>query len=485
MKFTTPIPFAEALEKLRERKITPTALGTEELALIPVELRERAFFSAKVESARVLQSMKDYGDDFLAANRMDNGGLKATGRAEFVADMRELAIREGLGKVDPETGRINPLIAESDLTDIRSISRLELIFDTMTEAAQEYGYFIQGQDPAILDVFPAQRFIRIRPVSAPRSYHAANEGTVKRKDDTAFWLSMNRDFGVPWGPWGFNSGMGVEDVDRDEAIALGVMKESATVKPVKRKFNEGLEASTRGLDGDILAALARSTGGTSANGALTPRDTPAPRVPLKFNDEAQAVEFFKNTLGIANVEFSAGSQARIWGAKISSKKARLAHLETVADEMDRLVAKYPGLKGKLDTFLCTKSARGRAHLNGPKSHMTLKTVEWPDSTWERIERHFQNTGRNHTTERKGSQVRDNFRHELGHTLSTPKAIADFDDLLRKEGWNLDWFKQNVSEYAGTKKAEAIADSFGFYTRENYQAGTLPASLESYLENLTR
>lgn len=275
MKFTAPIPFAEALEKLRERKITPTALGTAELALIPVELRERSFFSAKVESARVLQAMKDYGDDFLAANRMENGGFKATGRAEFVADMRELAIREGLGKVDPKTGRINPLIADSDLTDIRSISRLELIFDTMTESAQEYGYFVQGQDPAILDVFPAQRFIRIRPVSAPRSYHAANEGAVKRKDDAAFWLSMNRDFGVPWGPWGFNSGMGVEDVDREEAIALGVMKESDTVKPIApQPLNKDLSAGVLGMSGKILAALARSTGGTLIGGRLNfPNDT--------------------------------------------------------------------------------------------------------------------------------------------------------------------------------------------------------------------
>lgn len=269
MNFTDPIVFKEALDKLLSRKIMPSALGTAELRMLPVELRERAFFSAKVESARVLQAMADYMEDYLAASRMENGGLVAQGRAEFVANMRELAIREGLGVIDPETGEINPEIRESDLKDIRSWSRLELIFDTQVEAANEYGYFAQGQDAAILDVFPAQRFLRVRPVQAPRSYHAANEGAVRRKDDKAFWLDMNRDFGVQWGPWGFNSGMGVEDVDREEAIAMGVMKEEDVVKPAKLPtFNEGLSAGVRDLAGGMLAALARSTGGKPAGGRM-------------------------------------------------------------------------------------------------------------------------------------------------------------------------------------------------------------------------
>lgn len=270
MTFTGPILFAEALEKLRERAIMPTSLGTADLADLDVELRERAFFSARVESARVLQSMKDYTDDFLVGSRMEGGGLVAHSRAQFVADMREIAIREGLGKIDPETGRISETIRESDLTDIRSLSRLQLIFDTVTESAQEYGYFEQGQDPAILDVFPAQRMIRIRPVKTPRPYHEAALGVIRRKDDTRYWVSLNRDFNVPWGPWGFNSGVGVEDVDRDEAIAAGVMRERDTVQPLATQpFNSDLSAGVQSLSGPILAALRRATGGSVAEGRLS------------------------------------------------------------------------------------------------------------------------------------------------------------------------------------------------------------------------
>ena len=272
MEITTPIPFDEAIEKLRERGVMPTALDTDGLRDLALEVRERAFFSARVESARLLSEMKEYMLEYLEGTRMENGGMKAQGRAEFVAMMRELAIKEGLGKVDAETGRIDTNIRENDLTDIRSLARLHLIFDTQTEAAHEFGFWKQGNDPDILDIFPAQRFIRVRPVAAPRAYHAANEGAVKRKDDLAFWLSMNRDFGVPWGPWGFNSGMGVEDVDREEAEALGVIGKKDRVKMPDQVFNTGVQASTRGMDAEIAAALARATGGTVAEGGVRMKD---------------------------------------------------------------------------------------------------------------------------------------------------------------------------------------------------------------------
>lgn len=271
MDFAEPIRFEEAIAKLRERGVMPTTLDTAGLRALALAIRERSFFSARVESAGLLQKMRDYLMDFLEENRMENGGLRAQGRAEFVADMREFAIREGLGRVDPETGKIDPKIRESDLRDIRSRARLELIFDTQTEAAHEFGWWKQGNDPDILDVWPAQRFIRVRPVAAPRAHHKANEGAVKRKDDLKFWLDMNRDFGVPWGPWGFNSGMGVEDVDREEAEALGVIKKDEAVEMPEEKFNKGMEASARELDGDMGAALARATGGSVARGVARPR----------------------------------------------------------------------------------------------------------------------------------------------------------------------------------------------------------------------
>lgn len=273
MQFTTPLPFSEAIQKLLERGVLPSSFDTHLWSLVATEIREKSFFSSQVESAALLDRMKSYIDDFLAVARDENGHLKAHGRSQFVADMRELAIREGLGKVDADTGEIIPEIRESDLTDIRSIARLQLIFDTQVEAAQEYGFWLQGQDESILWVYPCSRFIRVRPVMIPREYHAAHEGEVRRKDDLDFWLQMNQDFGVPWGPWGFNSGMAVEDVLRGEAEALGVIGKNEIVHPIAKKFNERLSAGVAEMDPGIAAALRQGTGGTLAGGRLGVRET--------------------------------------------------------------------------------------------------------------------------------------------------------------------------------------------------------------------
>lgn len=251
------LPFAEALRHLGDKTAVGSRLTSQEWRdKVAVALRERAFFSARIENARVLQTMQDYIGDFLSkAIDPTHGGLKAQGRAEFVAEMRELCQREGLGKLDPTTGKISPEIDDADITDIRSIARLQLIFDTQTEQAYEYGYWEQGNDPDILDAYPAQRFIRVRPVKVPRPYHAAAEGTVRRKDDLDFWLSMNPDFGVPYGPWGFNSGMGVEDVGRREAQALGLIEPGEKITPPDRDLNTRLSASVRDFSTEIMQEL--------------------------------------------------------------------------------------------------------------------------------------------------------------------------------------------------------------------------------------
>lgn len=274
MEITEPQPFLDALEKLRQREVLPSDFDTFQWRMVATAIKERAFFSSQVESARALQSMKDYLDDYLAISRDPDGKLVSQGRAEFVANMRELAISEGLGKVNPLTGEIIPEIDENDLTDIRSIARLQLIFDTQVESAQEYAYWKESMDPDLLWVFPAQRFIRVRPVMAPRPYHSANEGAVRRKDDLDFWLSMNQDFGVPWGPWGFNSGMGVEDVPRDEAEALGLIQPGERIAIPDALFNQRLQAGLQGMDHGIIAALRRAAGGEIAGGRLKARVGP-------------------------------------------------------------------------------------------------------------------------------------------------------------------------------------------------------------------
>jgi len=249
-----PLKFQDAIKRLGKKKPIAKKLSSKEWAQMPTQIRERAYFTANVESMKFLNRSKKMLNDYLSGARetvtTPDGrrvsALKKTSRADFVYEMQKLAKETGLGNVLPP-GEDMSRDMITRMKDIASESRLNLIFDTQTQQAQAYGYYRQGQDPAILDAYPAQRFIRAERRKEPRPLHERNKNKVKRKDDMDFWLTMNDQslggFGVPFGPWGFNSGMDVEDVRRDEAIRLGLIEKNEQVLPPDDTFNKGLKAS--------------------------------------------------------------------------------------------------------------------------------------------------------------------------------------------------------------------------------------------------
>lgn len=252
-----PTPFAEAVKKLGRKTIVGSVLNSRQWSDMPAAIRERAFFSATVESANFLSTAKSAITDFLESAREPdpkNPGetmLKAGGRERFVTIMRETLSAQGMPMAEP---------GSDDVTDQTSAGRLRLIFETQTRMAQDYAYHRAGNDDeAVRRAFPAQRFIREAGTESPRPLHADNEGAERMKHDTEFWLRMNSreigGFGVPYGPWGFNSGMGVEDMTRREAIASGLMKaDDPTPPPVPHyEFNDAVRASAKAIDGDVLA----------------------------------------------------------------------------------------------------------------------------------------------------------------------------------------------------------------------------------------
>lgn len=252
MQLLSPVPFREAIDKLAVKKIVGSRLDSAQWSSLPTDLRERAFFSSRVESIRVLQRGRDAIGDFLASNReqLATGEtvLKTGSRADFVKGMQDFLAAEGIER------------GEGGLRDITSEPRLGLIFDVNTRAAQDYGYWLQGQDQDILDEYPAQRFIRVIDVNEPRTTHSDAEGTVALKSNVAFWTRLNEDFGVPWGPWGWGCGHDVEDVDRAEAEDLGLIQPGEKPEPAKKKFNERLQAGAQNLDADMLSFLKRELG---------------------------------------------------------------------------------------------------------------------------------------------------------------------------------------------------------------------------------
>jgi len=244
MQLVKPMPFSEAVDKLGSKSLIGSALSSAEWRDVPVALRERAFFSSQVESIRFLQRSRDAIGDFLNSARDPDvaNALKLGSRADFTKQMQDFLRAEGFERT---TGTV---------TDLAGERRLGLIFDTQVRQANDYGYWRQGQDADVLDAFPAQRFIRVLDVKEPRDSHTQYEGGVWLKSDP-IWTRINEDFGTPYGPWGWGCGHDVEDVDRDEAEQLGLLSPGDAVTPDEKHFNENLQASTHGIEPDLIAKL--------------------------------------------------------------------------------------------------------------------------------------------------------------------------------------------------------------------------------------
>lgn len=251
MQFVNALPYEEALDKIGRKSPIGSRLSSSEWSDVPVQLRERAFFSARVESVRFLQRGRDDIAAFLQSSRelLPNGAtaLKTGSRSAFVDQMQRFLAAEGIERGD------------GSVRDLTSERRLGLIFDTQTRQAQDFGYRKQGLDPDVLNEFPAQRFIRIQDVKEPRNFHTEFEDKVYLKTDP-IWERINQDFGVPWGPWGWGCGHDVEDVDRDEAEALGLIEPGAVLAAPAETLNDELGASVAGLEPDLVDKLLNEFG---------------------------------------------------------------------------------------------------------------------------------------------------------------------------------------------------------------------------------
>ena len=71
-------PFAEALAKLATRGVRPSAMTSAEWADVPVALRERAFFSARVENATYLQDVQERVEKILHPQTVERDGKQVT-----------------------------------------------------------------------------------------------------------------------------------------------------------------------------------------------------------------------------------------------------------------------------------------------------------------------------------------------------------------------------------------------------------------------
>lgn len=259
MPLRSPEPPRDALAAFSARAPVPSVRNTNDWNRVAPEIRAGAFFSAKVEDARFLDRAKALIEDHLKGARDADGQIKVGGKAQFVEKMQAFMVQEGMVRPgefgDPR-----------DITNIAGSERLRLIFDTNARQAFGYAHRSQGMAPLILDAWPAQEFVRLEDPEEPRPRHVAGEGDIRLKTDVAYWADHQNGFdiggfGVPYAPFGFNSLMDTEDVDRATAESLGLIAPgqpafSTESENQRRESPEAtLQASTKTMDPAIRRKL--------------------------------------------------------------------------------------------------------------------------------------------------------------------------------------------------------------------------------------
>lgn len=226
----------KAVSRFESRRAVPSTMSSAEWERVAPALREKAFFSARVNDAEVLGKMRELIGQAVDSAKRDPRDAYMS-QDKFISEMKSFLASRGYK------------MGGSKLTDITSRRRLALIYDMNVEEAREYGRYVRGQDDEILSEFPAQEFLRVERRSVPRGdwperWRAAGgkvyRGRMVALKSDAVWEKLSR-FGRPYPPFDYGSGMGVRDIDRDEAIELGLLPKDEPVDEIP-DFDVALEA---------------------------------------------------------------------------------------------------------------------------------------------------------------------------------------------------------------------------------------------------
>lgn len=226
-----------AAEKLLQKQLVTAGIDSAGWDVVNAGLKDRAFFSARIESVRFLREAQQKLGDLLAHARNAEGAI--TSRAQLVSDFMRTAREEGIA-----TGT-------GGLSDPGSSKRAQVIVDTQAGLARNYTGYVTGSTRGARLAYPAQELIRLEPRDQPRDWRARwiaaggqlyGTRMIALKDDPV-WEKISR-FGVPYPPFDYDSGMGVDLVSYEDAVALGVIQpdyDPGESDPVA-DFNTRLEA---------------------------------------------------------------------------------------------------------------------------------------------------------------------------------------------------------------------------------------------------
>lgn len=250
MAYTTPISFVEALVRHDSRVLFPTGMTTQELQQLGGDVLRRSLFSAQVMYENHLKNLGAAVRSVLDPVRVQRADGPATvglNLAKARELMKDSLMREGYFPKPDVAGTI---------LDFSSDQRINLQIKTLTQTAQGEGWWVQGQDEAVLDEWPAQELYRAVARKQERDwsmrFRLAGEasgspigtgwtmtpdGRLVALKNHPIWDRLGDPalfpdgLGNPWPPFAFSSGMRTKDVGREDAEGMGLIAAGGKVEP--------------------------------------------------------------------------------------------------------------------------------------------------------------------------------------------------------------------------------------------------------------
>jgi hypothetical protein len=263
MPVDVPTRFIEAIADRAGRRVLLNNLSSEDLARLPVQIRQRAVFSARASNARHVSELDSLIKRIVSPDELPDG--TARGPGEY---MNEARARELLRQVLAEEGYQPDPAEAGTLKDLSSEVRIRVQLQTSTGLAFGYGQWKQGQDDDVLNEFPAWRLLpSVASSPRPDGYWRARwreaglplpQGQLVALKSDPGWARLSR-FGLPYPPFDYGSTREVEDVDRDEAEALGLVTAGDVLQGASKPFDADLQAplpeTSEALQAAILASM--------------------------------------------------------------------------------------------------------------------------------------------------------------------------------------------------------------------------------------
>ena len=331
----------KAVSRFEGRRAAPSTRTSAEWERVAPALREKCFFSARVNDAEVLGKMRELiGKAVDSSKRNPNEALVS--QDKFISEMKSFLRSRGY------------TMGGSKLTDITSRRRLGLIYDMNVQEAREYARYVRGQDADALDMYPAQEFVRVESRRVPRTdwpmrWRAAGGkirgGRMVALKSDPVWTNLSR-FGRPYPPFDYGSGMGVEDIDREEAVELGLFPDDEPADEIP-EFDIALEAeaSLDRIPEDMVDSIIKETPNARIeNGKLKMSDKkPLPTwKDLELEDtkkwKPSGIKFSRSSISDAKQALKSGEFVSTPIGKIGFNEAVLKDWQKYSDEVvnDRL-----------------------------------------------------------------------------------------------------------------------------------------------------